>query len=77
MPCLLPQFTAQHLSLFNMIQGALAGAEGVFELSDQTLEHVVTATPAPFVPLGGEGTFDAVDFAYTPAGAVPSRSVLL
>jgi ATP-binding cassette subfamily B multidrug efflux pump len=55
-------------NLFNTIQGAVAGAERVFALIDETPESQENA--APLAQVEGEVTFENVDFAYTPDAAV-------
>ena len=57
-------------TLFNTIQGAVAGAERVFELIDETPEHVVAAAPAGDTAVRGDVLFDDVSFAYTPDAPV-------
>jgi ATP-binding cassette subfamily B multidrug efflux pump len=50
-------------NLFNTIQGAVAGAERVFALIDETPERQEAA--APLIQVGGEVSFEEVSFAYT------------
>jgi ATP-binding cassette subfamily B protein len=57
-------------NLFNTIQGAVAGAERVFELIDETPEHVASAAPAEAAPVAGDVRFEDVSFAYTPDAPV-------
>ncbi|MCW5844196.1 MAG: ABC transporter ATP-binding protein [Caldilinea sp.] len=57
-------------NLFNTIQGAVAGAERVFELIDETPEHVAAAAPVATKTLAGDVIFDDVSFAYTPDAPV-------
>ncbi len=61
-------------NLFNTIQSAVAGAERVFELIDETPEQVATVLTAQSesqsAPLGGEVAFEEVSFAYTPDAPV-------
>ncbi|MFO7634922.1 MAG: ABC transporter ATP-binding protein [Caldilinea sp.] len=57
-------------NLFNTIQGAVAGAERVFELIDEAAEHGETATLAQPTALGGDVVFEDVSFAYTPDAPV-------
>jgi len=54
-------------NLFNTIQGAVAGAERVFELIDETPESREAARQAA---LGGDVAFEDVSFAYTPDAPV-------
>jgi len=55
-------------NLFNTIQGAVAGAERVFALIDETPERQEAA--APLAQVGGEVSFEDVSFAYTPDAPV-------
>jgi len=57
-------------TLFNTIQGAVAGAERVFELIDETPEQVAAPSPAQSAPIAGDVFFDDVSFAYVPATPV-------
>lgn len=57
-------------NLFNTIQGAVAGAERVFDLIDEKPEHVVAATVEGAAPLTGDVVFDDVSFAYSPDAPV-------
>jgi ATP-binding cassette, subfamily B, multidrug efflux pump len=56
-------------NLYNVLQGALAGAERVFELIDETPE---TDSTAPYLdrPLRGDVVFDNVSFAYQASAPV-------
>ncbi len=55
----------QIAQLFNSIQSALAGAERVFELMDETPERDA-ADAHPLVHVNGEVTLERVDFSYEP-----------
>ncbi|MBN1921211.1 MAG: ABC transporter ATP-binding protein [Anaerolineae bacterium] len=52
--------------LYNQIQSALAGAERVFELLDQTPEITDAPDAIPLEQVRGDVVFDAVDFSYVP-----------
>ena len=65
-------------NLYNTIQSAVAGAERVFALIDETPEHVRRCSTAQSdsqaAPLGGEVIFEDVSFAYTPDAPCSSMS---
>jgi ATP-binding cassette subfamily B protein len=61
------QFTMplnQIANLYNTIQSALAGAERVFEVIDETSEIVDYAEALPLEPIEGRVVFDKVSFGY-------------
>ncbi len=51
-------------NLYNLIQGAVAGAERVFEVIDEVPEMIETADTRPLTQVKGEVTFDEVSFSY-------------
>lgn len=53
-------------NLYNSIQGALAGAERVFEIIDTPAEIVDAADPLPFESIHGDVKLQNVQFGYTP-----------
>jgi ATP-binding cassette subfamily B multidrug efflux pump len=64
------QFTqpiTQTASIANVLQSAVASAERVFELLDETEEEPDTATPLALAQPQGHVTFEHVGFSYDPA----------
>jgi len=53
-------------NLYNQVQGALAGAERVFEILDTLPDLTDTAGAVDLSRVGGEVTFDKVTFSYMP-----------
>lgn len=54
----------QIASLYNTIQGAIAGAERVFEVIDEEPEITTHANAKPVEAINGSVAFEAVDFSY-------------
>ena len=53
-------------NLYNQVQSAIAGAERVFEIIDTQPELTDAPAAVPLDDVGGEVTFDSVDFSYVP-----------
>jgi len=53
-------------SIYNAIQGALAGAERIFEIMDTPAEAPDAPDAFPLVKVEGNVRFESVDFSYTP-----------
>jgi len=63
-------------NLYNQVQGALAGAERIFELLDTTPDQTDSPTAVELTTVKGEVVFDNLTFAYTP-GVPILRNVTL
>ena len=50
--------------MFNSLQGAIVGAERVFEILDQVSEIQNNEKSQPFETIKGKVVFDGVDFSY-------------